>query len=69
MENRFYKNETELMNLIEMVPVVKNFDRVGDRRTVHELAMKYRRDQGIRITWHYYIVVATKKSRRNNQPY
>jgi hypothetical protein len=45
-----------------MVPIVKNFDRVGDRRTVHELAKKYRRDQGIRITWHYYIVIATKKS-------
>jgi len=61
MENRFYKNETELMNLIEMVPIVKNFDRVRDRRTVHELAKKYTRDQGINITWHYYIIVATKK--------
>jgi ubiquinone/menaquinone biosynthesis C-methylase UbiE len=60
MENRFYEDETELMNLIEMVPLVKDFDRDGDRRTVQELAKKYGEGRGIRITWHYYIIVATK---------
>jgi ubiquinone/menaquinone biosynthesis C-methylase UbiE len=60
VENRFYEDENELMNLIEMVPLVKDFDRVGDRRTVRELAKKYGEGRGIRITWHYYIIVATK---------
>jgi ubiquinone/menaquinone biosynthesis C-methylase UbiE len=61
MENKHYEDETELMNLIEMVPLVKDFDRVGDRRTIQELAKKYKKGQGIRITWHYYVIVATKK--------
>jgi ubiquinone/menaquinone biosynthesis C-methylase UbiE len=61
MENDYYKDETELMNLIEMVPLVKDFDRVGDRKTVREFAKKYKKGQGIRITWHYYVIVATKK--------
>jgi ubiquinone/menaquinone biosynthesis C-methylase UbiE len=61
MENRYYQDETELMNLIEMVPLVRDFDRVRDRRTIQELAKKYKKDQGIRIIWHYYIIVATKK--------
>jgi ubiquinone/menaquinone biosynthesis C-methylase UbiE len=61
MENRYYENETELMDLIEMVPLVKDFDRVADARTVQELARKYKEDQGIRIAWHYYVIVATKK--------
>jgi ubiquinone/menaquinone biosynthesis C-methylase UbiE len=60
MENRYYEDEAELMNLIEMVPIVKDFDRVGDRRTIQKLAKKYTKDRGIRITWHYYITVATK---------
>jgi ubiquinone/menaquinone biosynthesis C-methylase UbiE len=62
VENRYHKDETELMNLIEMVPLVKDFDRVGDRRTIQELAKKYKKGQRIRGTWHYYIIVATKKS-------
>jgi SAM-dependent methyltransferase len=60
VENDYYKDEDELMGLIEMVPLVKEFDRIKDRRTVHELAEKYRERQGIKITWHYYIVVARK---------
>jgi ubiquinone/menaquinone biosynthesis C-methylase UbiE len=61
MENRHFGNETELMNLIEMVPLVKDFDRVGDRRTIQELAKKYKKDQGIRSTWHYWIIIAKKR--------
>lgn len=60
MKNRYYKDETELMNLIEMVPLVRDFDRVRDRKTIQELARKYKKDQGIRIIWHYYVIVATK---------
>jgi ubiquinone/menaquinone biosynthesis C-methylase UbiE len=61
IQNRYYQDETELMNLIEMVPLVRDFDRVRDRRTIQELAKKYKKDQGIRIILHYYIIVATKK--------
>jgi ubiquinone/menaquinone biosynthesis C-methylase UbiE len=61
MKDRHYEDETELMNLIEMVPLVKDFDRVEDRRTIQELAKKYDERQGIRVTWHYYVIVATKK--------
>jgi ubiquinone/menaquinone biosynthesis C-methylase UbiE len=60
LKNRYYEDENALMNLIEMVPLVKDFDRVGDRRTIQELAKKYKKDQGIRDTWHYYVIVATK---------
>jgi len=60
MEDRYYEDENELMNLIEMVPLVKDFDRVADRRIIQELAKKYRKDKGIKIALHYYIIVATK---------
>jgi ubiquinone/menaquinone biosynthesis C-methylase UbiE len=61
MENRYYEDENELMDLIEMVPLVKNFDRDKDRKTVQELAKKYKREKGIKIAWHYYVIVTTKK--------
>lgn len=60
VENDYYKDDNELMNLIEMVSLVKDFNRVGDRRTIQELAEKYKENGGIKITWHYYIVVAKK---------
>ena len=53
-----------LMNLIEMVPLVKDFDRVRDRRTILELARKYQRRQGISVTWHYYVILAKKPQAR-----
>ena len=59
-ENDYYSNEDELMDLIEMVPLVKNFDRKKDRMLVKKLAEKYGEKEGIRITWHYYILVATR---------
>jgi SAM-dependent methyltransferase len=59
-ENDYYSNEDELMDLIEMVPLVKNFDRNQDRMLVKKLAEKYGEKEGIRITWHYYILVATR---------
>jgi ubiquinone/menaquinone biosynthesis C-methylase UbiE len=60
MEDRYYEDENDLMNLIEMVPLVKDFDRVRDRKIVQELAKKYKKHEGIRIAWHYYVIVATK---------
>lgn len=59
-EEEYYKNEGELMDLIEMVPLVKDFDREKDRRRVSQLAEKYRGKKGIKITWHYCIIQARR---------
>lgn len=59
-EMEYYQNEEELMDLIEMVPLVKNFDRETDRKPVNELAEKYRRGNRIEITWHYHVLEAQR---------
>jgi ubiquinone/menaquinone biosynthesis C-methylase UbiE len=59
-EKEYYKNVEKLMNLIEMVPLVKNFDRERDRKTVEALAKRYWSKRGIQITWHYYILTARR---------
>ncbi|MEM3759647.1 MAG: hypothetical protein QXZ02_00885 [Candidatus Bathyarchaeia archaeon] len=59
-EKNYYQSIEELMNLIEMVPLVKNFDRVKDKKVVEKIAEKYRRKKGIGITWHYYILIAKR---------
>lgn len=59
-EKNYYQSVEALMNLIEMVPLVKNFDRVKDKEVVGKLAEKYREKQGIGITWHYYILTARR---------
>jgi SAM-dependent methyltransferase len=57
----FYESEDELMDLIEMVPLVKDFDRERDRTLVKNLAEKYKDADGmIRITWHYCIIMAAR---------
>jgi len=57
-ENDYYRDEEELADLIEMVPLVRDFDREKDRPIIDKLAAKYRKQRGIRITWHYYIMQA-----------
>ncbi len=59
-ESNYYETEEELMDLIEMVPLVMNFDRKKDRRKIKELAEKYGSKKGVKITWHYYILMARK---------
>jgi len=59
-ENDYYQNEEEIMNLIEMVPLVKNFDREKDKRVIDKLVEKYKEKKGIKITWHYYILEARR---------
>jgi SAM-dependent methyltransferase len=59
-ENDYYESEDELMDVIEMVPLVKDFDRNKDRGIVIRLAKKYRKRRGIRTTWHYYVLVARR---------
>jgi SAM-dependent methyltransferase len=60
IEDNYYENDDELMNLIEMVPLVKDFDREKDRKTIRGLRQKYS-DKGVRITWRYYILIASKR--------
>lgn len=59
-EANYYENEEELMDLIEMVPLVRRFDRKKDREKIKELAEKYGRKKGVKITWHCYILMARK---------
>lgn len=55
-----YYSEEEVMDLIEMVPLVRDFDRKKDRKRIGELAEKYKEKNGIKITWHYYIMEARR---------
>lgn len=59
-EKEYYTNEEDLMDLIEMVPLVVDFDREKDRNRISELVRKYRRKRGIEITWHYCIIDAQR---------
>ena len=59
-EKEYYSSEEELMDLIEMVPLVKDFNRKKDRERISELAEKYKEKNGIKITWHYYIMEARR---------
>lgn len=59
-EMTLYENEEELMDLIEMVPLLRDFDREKDKKAIAELAGKYRDNEGIKITWHYYILQAKR---------
>ena len=54
----FYDDVNGVMDLIEMVPLVENFDRDMDRPTVEKLAEKHGTTRGVRVTWHYYIIHA-----------
>jgi SAM-dependent methyltransferase len=59
-EKEYHSSEEELMNLIEMVPLVRNFDREKDKEVIGTLARKYRNKKGVRVTWHYYILMARR---------
>jgi ubiquinone/menaquinone biosynthesis C-methylase UbiE len=56
----YYKDKEEIMDLIEMVPLLKDFDREKYSKNVNEFVEKYREKKGIGITWHYYILKARK---------
>jgi ubiquinone/menaquinone biosynthesis C-methylase UbiE len=60
-EETHFRNVEELMDTIEMVPLVKDFDRDKDREIVNALAEKYAAETGITTTWHYYVLEARKK--------
>jgi len=59
-ETNYYENQEELMDLIEMIPLVRDFDRKEDEMQVRKLVAKYTDWKGVRITWHYYILLARK---------
>ncbi len=55
-----YRSKEEIMDLIEMVPLVKDFDREKDSLKVDDFIDRYRERDGIGITWHFYILRAQK---------
>lgn len=56
----YYRNKEEIMDLIEMVPLVKNFDRENDSKKLDDFVDRYNNREGIGITWHFYILRARK---------
>lgn len=56
----YYQGVDGVMDLIEMVPLVDNFDRITDRPIVEKLIEKHDTTSGVRITWHYYIIHARR---------
>jgi len=67
-EKDTYRSEEELMDLIEMVPLVTDFDRESDREIVSAISRKYGDRNGIRITWHYYVLEASRPARSTVVP-
>jgi len=55
-----YRSKEEIMDLIEMVPLVKDFNREKDSLKVDDFIDRYRERNGIGITWHFYILRAQK---------
>jgi SAM-dependent methyltransferase len=55
-----FQSEEELIDLIEMVPLVEGFDRTKDWKIVQKLIELYGDGTGIRNTWHYCITTAKK---------
>jgi len=60
-EQEHFRDEEALMDTIEMVPLVQDFDRSKDGGIVKTLAQKYGGENGITTTWHYYILKARKQ--------
>lgn len=56
----YYLNVESLMDLIEMVPLVKDFDRRKDRDKLRRFSKKCKTKRGIPITDHFYILDGTK---------
>lgn len=59
-EKDHYSDTGTLMDIIEMVPLVRDFDRKKDKHTIEQLADTYKENGGFYTTWHYYIIVAQK---------
>jgi SAM-dependent methyltransferase len=57
-EKQYYSDDEEVMDLIEMVPLVEGFDREEDGALIRQIQNKYGDEHGIAITWHYYVAEA-----------
>lgn len=65
-DEEHFRNVEELMDTIEMVPLVKGFDRDKDRGIVNALAEKYAVETGISTTWQYFVIEARKGELRTD---
>lgn len=59
-EKESYPCKLDLMDLIEMVPLVMKFNRENDQKIIDNIGIKYGNKNGIQLTWHYYILTARK---------
>jgi len=59
-EDEHYPSKEDLLDLIEMVPLVRDFDRMKDEKKINELVQKYGSSCGVKLTWHYYILTARR---------
>jgi SAM-dependent methyltransferase len=59
----YYLSVESLVNLIEMVPLVKDFDRRKDIDKLERFSKEYGTKRGIPITDHFYILGGTKPQR------
>jgi SAM-dependent methyltransferase len=56
----YYAGVDDLMDLIEMVPLVKDFDRERDREKILEFSKESLSRRGIPMTYHFFILEAVK---------
>lgn len=59
-ETELYQSTTEPKDLIEMVPLVQDFDRKRDAARIDDLKRRHGAKNGIPVTWHYYITKAKR---------
>ncbi|MEM2119049.1 MAG: class I SAM-dependent methyltransferase [Candidatus Bathyarchaeia archaeon] len=59
-ETEYHGSIEELADLAEMIPLVKNFNRKKDMKRIKALAAKHESREGIKTTWHYFILEARK---------
>ena len=59
-EDEHCPSKEDLLDLLEMVPLVRDFDRTKDEKKINELVQKYGSSYGVKLTWHSYILTARK---------
>jgi SAM-dependent methyltransferase len=50
----------DLLDYIEMIPLLLNFDRSRDRSAVEAFAKRYGDGNSAAVTWNYYVLISTK---------
>jgi SAM-dependent methyltransferase len=56
----YHRSVKSLMDLVEMVPLVRDFHRTRDRMKLERFSKEHKDGKGIPITYHFFILEATK---------